>query len=176
MSNTSCKRLIRGIFFVAVVVFLLSACGNNTATTSSEVKKDTVALTRLGESPYYLNLPANYRIEEARGKEGQVGYNILSADTASTMHGFIEIEKGHSIMNDTTGKDYSNSVFLNKQITWKISTFEETGYQTVRTPPGDVTAWATANKHLIVTPQIANGRPAAANGKSSNLPSRLCKP
>jgi hypothetical protein len=101
---------------------------------------------RLGESNYFIQLPTNFGISEARGVEGQLGYNIIPKDTASTMFGFIEIRHGEPIGGHIPPRDsakiFMKSILLNKQVEWKF-TKTATGYFDVFTDEkGDLNAWA----------------------------------
>jgi hypothetical protein len=97
---------------------------------------------KLGESDYYLKIPDGFEVTEARGKEGQLGYNIIPNDSISTMFGFVEIESGRPIGGGFSGKSsnkYVQSLFLNKKTTWKIYK-EESGYFTAHTKKGDISS------------------------------------
>lgn len=86
---------------------------------------------RLGESNYFIQLPSTYNLAEARGKEGQHGYNLIPKDTTSTMFGTIEIRSGHPIGGSPYNGDTSNEIItsnlLNREVGWKIYA-TETGY------------------------------------------------
>jgi len=112
----------------------------------------TITLTqqkeiRLGKSNYFIVLPNDLKISEARGKEGQLGYNFIPRNKESDLFGFIEIKHGHPI----TGKDiFSAKVvndslyasFLGVQTMWVIKKF---GSELVATTPeGNVSAYILA--------------------------------
>lgn len=58
----------------------------------------------LGNSGYSIELPDSFRIEEAKGKEGQLGFSIIPLNENSSMHGFIEILKGNPHLGDDETK------------------------------------------------------------------------
>ena len=99
--------------------------------------------TRLGETDYYLRLPDSLLLSEARGKEGQLGYNILPTDSSSTLHGFIEIIKGRPVGGRNTGsgaKVFATSYLAGNKVNWEIYQ-TETGYFTAFTnEAGDLNA------------------------------------
>ncbi|MBS1655973.1 MAG: hypothetical protein JSU05_14065 [Bacteroidetes bacterium] len=106
--------------------------------------------TRLGQSNYYILLPGTFLLSEARGKEGQLGYNIIPKDTSSTMFGFIEIKQGHPIgyisINEGSPKETISSYLLNKQVQWNIY-ITQTGYFDASTDEkGDLNASASSKK------------------------------
>jgi hypothetical protein len=107
------------------------------------------SIVQLGDSRYYIILPGDFKITEARGKEGQLGYNILPKDpTISGTMGFIEIEKGFPIgghIESTGTKEYLAADFLGKKIMWAIEV-TETARFIGQTPPGNISAWATAKE------------------------------
>jgi hypothetical protein len=84
-------------------------------------------------SPYYVKIPINMFLDEARSIEGQLGYGIYLIDSInrySSSLAFIEIEPGRPIRGDE-GTDRLikkvKSHFLGGTITWKI-THTETNY------------------------------------------------
>jgi len=106
--------------------------------------------TRLGQSNYFILLPGTFYLSEARGKEGQLGYNIIPKDKKSTMFGFIEIKHGRPIggglVHDGPPKETILSYFLDKQVRWKIY-ITETGYFDAFTDEeGDLHAIASSKK------------------------------
>ena len=94
---------------------------------------------RLGESDYYVMLPESLRLSEARGKEGQLGYNLMPRDTASTQYGFIEIRRGSPILGGSTSTakpvGSATSRLLDNRVTWTVDQ-TETGYFNAYTNEG----------------------------------------
>ena len=76
----------------------------------------------LGNTEYSIELPDSFRIEEANGKEGQLGFSIIPLNENSNMHGFIEILKGNPhLANDETKKEvFCKSVLNGESVTWTI--------------------------------------------------------
>ena len=87
---------------------------------------------KLGDSKLYLIVPDYIKVIEARGKEGQHGFNILPKDTSSKMYGFIKVAHGHPI-GDSNNNECNHpekpiqSIFINVQVKWTICVVE-TGY------------------------------------------------
>jgi len=81
--------------------------------------------TRLGDSPYYIQLPDYLNVTEAKGKEGQRGYSFVPKDSSLRSFGFIEIEHGRPVPGsefDYDGKkEYINANFLGQQVKWTIT-------------------------------------------------------
>ena len=81
---------------------------------------------RLGESRYFIVLPHDLIMSEARGKEGQLGYNFTSRSKGSDFSGFIEIRHGHPIVGHNifslveVRKDSLYATFLGSQTLWLI--------------------------------------------------------
>ena len=88
---------------------------------------------RLGQSTYYVKIPSNMFIDEARGKEGQLGYGLYQIDSIKRYErssGFIEIEHGNPIgggSDDDKIIEKVRSHFLDGSVKWNISK-TETGY------------------------------------------------
>ncbi|MDP4265131.1 MAG: hypothetical protein Q8941_21565 [Bacteroidota bacterium] len=88
---------------------------------------------RLGQSTYYVKIPSNTFIDEARGKEGQLGYGLYQIDSVKRNEGssgFIEIEHGNPISGDSDNDKLIEKVrshLLDGSTKWKI-TKTETGY------------------------------------------------
>ena len=88
---------------------------------------------RLGQSIYYIKIPPNVAIVEARGKEGQLGYGLYQSDSIKRYEkfsGFIEIEHGNPIGGDSDKEKIIEKVrsrLLDGSVKWKI-TKTESGY------------------------------------------------
>ena len=102
--------------------------------------------TRLGESNYFILLPDKFQISEARGKEGQLGYNIMPKDISSTMFGFIEIRHGKPIgdrsLYDGKPTEIISSTLLGKKVDWKIYKSERGYFDASTNEKGDLNASA----------------------------------
>jgi len=113
-----------------------------------------VSETRLGNSKYFIQLPDAFEISEARGKEGQIGYNITPKDSTSTMLGFIEIKPGNPIGNISPDEGSTNEIvasyLLNKKVQWKVHKTEAGYFRASTNEKGDVNASAfSKNRYEI---------------------------
>jgi len=146
------------ILFTSFLFFCLDSCQDNAAPFIEAKTSGNLKETRLGESNYYLLLPDNFEISEARGKEGQLGYNFIPYDTSSSMFGFVEIEPGsHSIGGGETDeglKGFLSSTFLNKKTTWKLYQ-TETKYFEANTQRGDISAYVSSKSRNEIDSLIA---------------------
>jgi hypothetical protein len=106
--------------------------------------------TRLGKSNYIIQLPGTFGLIESRGKEGQLGYDIIPKDTTSTMWGFIEIRHGHPIgdisIYNSPPTEVISGFLLENEVKWEIHK-SETGYFNAATnKKGDLNARAFSKK------------------------------
>jgi hypothetical protein len=129
---TCCAYLDIKTILSSLIISILISCQNNNLPIIEPCTSYNLKETRLGESNYYLSVPLNFEISEARGKEGGLGYDIVPKDSTSIMSGFIEIEKSDGIDNysfflDNDGKIFAISQLGNKKVYWKIYQ-SETGY------------------------------------------------
>ena len=129
-----------------LLIFICSACSNNPGKPVNE--------TRLGESNYYIQLPGDFDISEARGKEGQLGYNITPKDSTSTMFGFIEIKAGNPIGNNPPDDGSTNEIvasyLLDKKVQWKVHKTETGYYEAFTNEPGDINARASSKNRYEI--------------------------
>jgi hypothetical protein len=115
---------------------------------------------RLGQSSYFVKFPANMFIEEAKGKEGQLGYGLWLSDSIKrfiSSSGFIEIEPGRPIGggSDSDGLiDNVRSPLLNGTVKWKISK-TETGWFTAVANKGKLTMDASSSTRAGIDSMIA---------------------
>ena len=118
-----------------LLFLLLISCTYSTYRTIEKYAGHDMVTNRLGETQYVLNHPANMFLEEARGKEGQLGYGLWLKDSASRfsgMHGFIEIEHGKGIGSaekDGPAIEVVRTIVLNKPALWSVIQ-TGTGYYT----------------------------------------------
>ena len=150
--------------FLFLFILCLSCADTTNQNHSVDENKNEIAIktnstadiheARLGESNYFIQLPDIFKISEARGKEGQLGYNIIPKDTSSTMFGFIEIRHGNPIgdISQYGGPptEIISSYLLDKKVEWKIYK-TETGYFDASTnEKGDLNANASSkNRNQI---------------------------
>lgn len=129
-------------FLLLLTLTLLVSCANTQKMTSERPlpsKKIGVNINevKLGDSKFYLRIPDGFDVVEARGKEGQRGFNILPKNNSSKMFGSIETQHGHPIIdsNETLGTvtEYIQSTFLDVPIKWVIY-FSKSKYYYAETP------------------------------------------
>ena len=139
------------------ICFYVGCSSNRPTVAQANVRTDSGA-TRLGTSEYYLRLPTSFLLSEARGKEGQLGYNIQPKDTSVKMFGFIEIRHGHPVLSSdmSWGTDIAKvqSSFLNRPVTWTVYR-TETGVFEARTPNEKINAWVASDKRNSLDSLIA---------------------
>jgi hypothetical protein len=80
---------------------------------------------RLGESKYFIVLPSDLIMTEARGKEGQLGYDFTPRSKNSDIFGFIEIRHGdpiggQDVFSSLKVKDSLYASFLGTRTLWLI--------------------------------------------------------
>ena len=111
-------------------------------------KQTDVREVQLGTSNYYLLLPFNFSLEEAEGKEGQLGYSINPNDTSSKMDGFIEIRHGGPISGENIFEkgsvNFVQSFLFNKKVIWKINKTDKGYFDAFTTESGDLNASASS--------------------------------
>lgn len=143
-----------------LLFLLLISCTHSTYRTIEKYAGHDMVTTRLGESQYVLNHPANMFLEEARGKEGQLGYGLWLKDSAtrfSGINGFIEIKHGKSIgsaENDGPAIEVVRTIVLNKPALWPVSQ-TETGYYTSFMKIGGLSISASSSKRSELDSVIA---------------------
>lgn len=118
--------------FGGLLLLLAVSCSESTLKFIDTASYSNLREERLGQSSYYVKLPSTMFIEEAKGKEGQLGYGLYQIDSIKRYErssGFIEVEHGNPIGGDPdTDKiiEKVRSHFLDGSIQWKI-TRSETG-------------------------------------------------
>lgn len=127
------------------LIFFATACNQQNASESGKGPE-----LRLGSSEYYINLPTQFKLTEARGKEGQLGYNIIPQDSTSTMFGFVEIVSGNPIASRPseidTAKTYKNTLLDGKKIDWKLYHGESGYFTAFTTEKGELNARVSAKQ------------------------------
>ena len=143
-----------------LLFLLLISCTHSTYRTIEKYAGHDMVSTRLGVSQYVLNHPANMFLEEARGKEGQLGYGLWLKDSAtrfSGKSGFIEIKQGKGIgsaENDGPAIEVVKTIVLNKLALWPVSK-TETGYYTSFMKIGGLRFSASASRLSALDSVIA---------------------
>ena len=87
-------------YFYAFLLLLAVSCNEFALKFIDTASYPNLREERLGQSSYYVKIPSTMFIEEARGKEGQLGYGLWLTDSINryvSPHGFIEIEHGKPI-------------------------------------------------------------------------------
>lgn len=147
MGKVSANNLHLLLFTILLLVF--ASCGgeqplqNIAAAVNSSFKE-----SRLGESNYYVSIPDNYQINEARGKEGQLGYSIIPNDGESGAHGFIEIRRGYPIGVEPskTAKTFATSKLAGNDVVWFYDQTETGYFNAFTNERGDLNAKASSKE------------------------------
>jgi hypothetical protein len=128
---------------------LLFACSQSTSRLMQQASYPDLEESRLGDSRYILHYPRDMFIEEARGKEGQLGYGLWLKDSInrfSGFSGFIEIAHGNGISADEDRDSSIETVksrILGKYAIWKIKK-TSTGFYTSSVKHKGITFSASA--------------------------------
>lgn len=86
--------------FAAALILLTISCKESTLRFIDTASYSNLKEKRLGQSPYYVKSPSTMFLDEARGKEGQLGYGLWQLDSINryvSPSAFIEIEHGKPI-------------------------------------------------------------------------------
>ena len=87
-------------YFGASLLLFVVSCSESTLKFIDTASYPDLREERLGQSSYYVKIPSTMFIDEARGKEGQLGYGLWLIDSTFRYlgpNGFIEIEHGSPI-------------------------------------------------------------------------------
>ena len=87
-------------YFYAFLLLLAVSCNEFALKFIDTASYPNLREERLGQSSYYVKIPSTMFIDEARGKEGQLGYGLWLIDSINryvSPSGFIEIEHGNPI-------------------------------------------------------------------------------
>lgn len=136
------------------------SCNESNLKLIKEASYPSLKEERLGQSTYYVKIPSNMVIDEARGKEGQLGYGLYQIDSViryERSSGFIEIEHGDPIgggSDDAKIIENVRSHLLDGSINWKI-TKTETGYFDAVAHDGKLTLSASSPTRTGLDSMIA---------------------
>jgi len=86
--------------FGAALILVAISCKDSTLKSIETASYSNLKEERLGQSSYYIKVPSTMFIDEARGKEGQLGYGLWQIDSINRYISpscFIEIEHGRPI-------------------------------------------------------------------------------
>jgi hypothetical protein len=133
-----------GIFLLIIGLALYSCTSQKKGSGAPPNQQKEV---RLGESSYFIDLPNDMIMSEARGKEGQLGYDFTARSQGSDFSGFIEIRHGHpigrqDIFSSLEVKDSLYAPFLGTRTLWLIK--ENPAGLLATTQKGNVSAFITA--------------------------------
>ena len=137
------------LILLFLIIHSLSSCTNSELPVIEASKSNALKEMRLGETNYYLNLPDNFKLEEVRGKEGQLGYEITPLDTSIGMSGFVEIRYGSPIgktYRGGLGKLIAKSTLLNKKVEWIMEDSSRGYFYAYTEETGDLNAYVSARK------------------------------
>lgn len=147
------------LLVVAISFNHFQACNAQTPSIIAPINQDGLREVRLGISNYYLLLPDKFEISEARGKEGQLGYNILLKDGSFTMYGLIEIRRGrpigNNLDNETKADTCAQSFLDGKIVTWKLYRTETGFYTAFTSETGDLNARVSSSDRLGIDTLIS---------------------
>lgn len=146
------------LLLVPVLLFVFASCGKEqTLQNIAPAVNNSFKETRLGDSNFYLLIPDNYQIKEARGKEGQLGYSIILKDGEPGAYGFIEIRRGSPIGVELnkTATQLATSKLDAGNVVWFVNQ-TETGYFSAFTNEiGDLNAKASSKELKEVETMIS---------------------
>ena len=133
------------LIFLLIIGLASYACLNQKKSSVESLNQQKEI--RLGDSRYFIVLPYDLILSEARGKEGQLGYNFTSRSKDSDTFGFIEIRHGHPVdgqdlFSSSMVKDSIYAPFLGTRTLWLIKEIPTGLFAT--TPKNDVRASITA--------------------------------
>jgi hypothetical protein len=148
------------ISYLLLYLFAVS-CNNSNLILIEKASYPNLKEERLGQSTYYVKFPSTMFIEEARGKEGQLGYGLWQVDSIKRYEspsGFIEIEHGKPIgwkpdCDISVEKVRSN--FLDGITTWKICKNENGSYYSAITNHGKLRLEASSRTRPGLDSMIA---------------------
>jgi hypothetical protein len=120
--------------FCAALILVAISCKKSHLKFIDTASYPNLKQERLGQSSYYVKFPATMFIDEARGKEGQLGYGLWQVDSIDryvSPSGFIEIEHGRPVgwePDCDISIDKVSSNLLDDTIKWTICKSENGNY------------------------------------------------
>jgi len=131
---------------ICLICLILNSCAQSHQQVIAAQPGEFQKTLSLGNTEYSIELPDSFRIEEAIGKEGQLGFSIIPLNENSSMHGFIEILKGNPhLAHDKTKKEvFCTSVLNGKPVTWSIHKTETDYLYAESTEVGELSATAVS--------------------------------
>jgi hypothetical protein len=138
-----------------VISFIISCSTSRHAYIEKPLPEIKIGLgsneVKLGDSKFYIIVPDNYKVIEARGKEGQHGFHLTLKNTSPQTYGFIEIAHGYPIFDSTendckNSKFYTQSILLHTQVTWTICNRGNKFFDVQTNVNKDIMAFAYSDK------------------------------
>jgi len=143
---------LKYLYSICVLIGSFAACQQQNLPFIESNTKCKCKEVKLGESDYYLTIPTEFEVEEARGKEGQLGYHIRNANDTTHTSAFIEIKPGHPIGGKNIPENsvaYAQSIILNDKKTWRLNELE-TGFFVSFSKKGKISLEVTSkNKNEV---------------------------
>ncbi len=135
------------IKLLILILCTLHACNKMKIPEIVSNESNLNARTPLENTGFSVQIPDSFRIEEANGKEGQLGFSIIPLNENSSIHGFIEILKGNPhLADDKTKKEvFCTSVLNGKPVTWSIYKTETDFFYAESSEVGELSATAVSN-------------------------------
>jgi len=122
---------------LSVLFFAVVSCKEPKIRFVETAKYQNLREEKLGESTYYLKIPSTMFLDEARGKEGQLGYGLWLIDSTNRYTGsnaFIELESGNGIGDNgsiiSPYTELARTHLLGKTVKWRISKEDKYLYAT----------------------------------------------
>ncbi len=142
------RRTVFRAICVAVLFLLVSCVVEESLPKIASVTNSSFKEIRLGESNYYVSIPESYQVNEARGKEGQLGYSIMPKDGELGASGFIEIRRGSPIGVEPskTARKFAVSKLAGKDVVWFVDQTESGYFNAFTDEEGDLNAKASSKE------------------------------
>ena len=141
--------VLLGLLSISIFLSTFISCQRTPLQFIERRNSNNAKEVQLGESQYYLEIPDNFELSEARGKEGGLGYNIVPRDSASKMFGFVEIEPAGGIGDDSevdSTRIFVQSYLSGKKVKWKIYQTYKGYFEAYSSHNGNLSAYAISNK------------------------------
>ena len=154
MRLVSIKTVTMARLSYFLVYLVAVSCSHSNLKLIEKASYSTLKEERLGESRYYVKIPSIMFIEEARGKEGQLGYGLWRLDSINrytSSSGLIEIKHGRPIGwtpdCDILIEEVRSNV-LDGTIKWTVCKSEDGSYYTAIANESKIRLKATSRSGL----------------------------
>ena len=147
--------------FYAALILLIISCQESNLKFIDTASYSNLKEERLGQSSFYVKFPPTMFIDEARGKEGQLGYGLWQIDSINryiSPSGFIEIEHGRPVGGGPDcdlSIDKARSNFLGGTIKWTICKSENGNYYSAIAKHGELRLEASSRTRTGLDSMIA---------------------